>query len=117
MSLPPRRNDKVRHRDDMADRDDGEAPDRAVEFTPGPEPVCEAMRALAGKRLLVRDAPLLPLPGCDQPMCGCQYKFSSDRRTDIRRRADAEFRVTEVPYGQPFLLRRAAAKGRRKTDV
>lgn len=88
---------------------------RSIEFKPGPEPVCGPMRALAGKRLLVKDAPLLPLPGCDQPACGCRYKLYSDRRTDVRRRADAGFQVSGES-DHPFLSRRSESVGRRSSD-
>lgn len=89
---------------------------RGVEFLPGPEPVCAAMRALAGKRLLYKDAPLLPLPGCGQPTCRCQYKLHADRRAGARRWGEVGFKVTETRYRQPFLQRRSPLPGRRKTD-
>jgi len=95
---------------------DSETSGRGVEFLPGPEPVCAAIRALAGKRLLYTDAPLLPLPGCDQPACQCRYKLLADRRTSARRWGEAGFKVTATRYHQPFLQRRSPLPGRRKTD-
>ena len=95
---------------------DSNVPGRGVQFLPGPEPVCAAMRGLAGKRLLCRDAPLLPLPGCDQPSCRCQYKLLADRRAGARRWGEVGFKVTETRYRQPFMQRRSPLPGRRKTD-
>lgn len=61
---------------------------RAVELrTHGP--ACRAARALAGKRVLIAEAPPLPLPNCAQSRCSCYYKHHADRRRDEpRRRAD-----------------------------
>lgn len=45
---------------------------------------CEAALKLHGKRFLSVEAPILPLPGCDQN-CGCKFKHHNDRRLDDRR--------------------------------
>jgi hypothetical protein len=59
---------------------------RAVAIRPGLE-CCTASEALAGKRMLGREAPLLPLPGCDRPQCHCTYVHFSDRRAGEDRRS------------------------------
>lgn len=59
---------------------------RAVAIRPGLE-CCKASEALAGKRMLGREAPLLPLPDCDRPQCQCTYVHFSDRRAGEDRRS------------------------------
>jgi hypothetical protein len=59
---------------------------RAVAIRPGLE-CCTASEALAGKRMLGREAPLLPLPDCDQSQCHCTYVHFSDRRAGEDRRS------------------------------
>lgn len=48
---------------------------------------CKAARALAGRALLSRDAPSLPLDGCEKH-CRCSFIKRSDRRQEKRRWAD-----------------------------
>ncbi len=48
---------------------------------------CEAVEAVAGKRFLSREAPALPLAGCNQPRCDCTYGHLSDRRDGGNRRS------------------------------
>lgn len=45
---------------------------------------CEEVLKIHGKRYLSAEAPLLPLPGCNQS-CGCKFKHHNDRRLDDRR--------------------------------
>lgn len=45
---------------------------------------CEKVLELHGMRFLSAEAPLLPLPGCDQ-YCQCKFKHHNDRRLDDRR--------------------------------
>ncbi len=49
-----------------------------------PYDACEKVLELHGKRFLSAEAPLLPLPGCDQ-YCKCTFKHHNDRRQDDRR--------------------------------
>jgi len=59
-----------------------------VEVVPGPR-ACKAVSALAGKRLLSDEAPLLPITECtNSQTCSCHYVHFSDRRTESRREAD-----------------------------
>lgn len=62
---------------------------RGVEVIPDANACCKAVEALAGRRLLADEAPQLPMPDCDQPTCKCRFHQYSDRRTDLRRDADA----------------------------
>ena len=49
-----------------------------------PYDACEQVLKLHGKRFLSAEAPVLPLPGCDQN-CSCKFKHYNDRRQDERR--------------------------------
>jgi len=62
---------------------------RGVEVIPDANACCKAVGALAGRRLLAGEAPQLPMPDCDQATCECRFQQYSDRRTDLRRDADA----------------------------
>lgn len=46
---------------------------------------CEAVKALHGKRFLSSEAPSLPIKGCDQAHCNCDYIHHKDRRVEVRR--------------------------------
>jgi hypothetical protein len=48
---------------------------------------CKPVRALAGKRFLVAEAPILPLKSCPVH-CRCSYAHYADRRQSPRRWAD-----------------------------
>jgi len=52
------------------------------------EHACEAARRFAGRRLLSRQAPPLPLPACDAAHCGCRFRHHQDRRSGPRRRSE-----------------------------
>jgi len=49
-----------------------------------PYDACEEVLKLHGKRFLSAEAPILPLPECDQN-CSCKFKHHNDRRQDDRR--------------------------------
>ena len=51
-----------------------------------PYDACEEVLKLHGVRFLSAEAPILPLPGCDQH-CTCKFKHHNDRRKDNRRDA------------------------------
>jgi hypothetical protein len=42
---------------------------------------CQEARELAGRRLLVEEAPALPLAGCGSADCNCHYFRYGDRRS------------------------------------
>jgi len=48
-----------------------------------------AGREVGGQRFLARDAPRLPLRGCDVDPCQCRYAHFDDRREDERRQIHA----------------------------
>jgi hypothetical protein len=50
-----------------------------------PASACAAAQACKGKRYLSRDAPRLPLAGCDTTQCECKYRHFPDRRGQPRR--------------------------------
>ncbi len=58
----------------------------AVSVEPAGDVCCDAARRIAGDRMLVVDAPPLPLDDFDRIMdCRCKYKKWSDVRQDERR--------------------------------
>lgn len=88
----------------------------AVEVIPGEQACCEAVRKIAGKRILAAEAPLFPLRDCDQPKCDCRYRRYPDRRMDIRRAGDLGFAVFSKMLHDTRNRRSAAAPGRRAED-
>jgi hypothetical protein len=90
LSLVPMRREKHAARRERSGGPSGPAPHgasqsyRAVELrTHGP--ACRPAKALAGKRMLVADAPALPLEGCKM-RCACYYQQHADRRSSEPRR-------------------------------
>jgi hypothetical protein len=73
---------------------------------------CAAVKALAGKRFLSREAKLLPLPDCDNPNCSCVYEHHEDRRAGSRRDSDVGLQ-SSPPEGS---VERRHQRGRRATD-
>lgn len=47
---------------------------------------CAAAYAIEGERFLPGEAPQLPLPECDVPVCNCLYVHHNDRRVGENRR-------------------------------
>lgn len=88
-------------------------PHRAVEIKPSRRDACEAVKKLTGKRLLVSEAPLLPLRDCTSEKCECRYVSFADRRQDPRR--DDDLGITHTMRMSND--RRSSSRGRRKTDV
>jgi hypothetical protein len=63
-------------------------------------------------RFLAKEAPRLPLPGCDHPgSCKCTFRHYEDRRHGSRRSAEAG----SGGAGRPATERRAS-RGRRARD-
>jgi len=62
-------------------------PYHAVTISPG-DSACEAAKALVNKRILSREASMLPLKGCDAQSCQCRFVHYDDRRGDPRRAED-----------------------------
>lgn len=59
-------------------------PYRCVVIKTGSQ-TCEAVRALGSKPILLAEAPLLPLTGCQVRKCQCKFTRHDDRRMVDRR--------------------------------
>lgn len=70
---------------------------------------CRKVEMYAGKRMLEKNAPLLPVPGCDVRACNCRYRKFADRRSGEERR---------VPFADPHYSQfaRGETVDRQKTD-
>jgi hypothetical protein len=88
----------------------------AVEVKPRKNACCEAVRSIAGQRFLPEEAPLVPLPDCDEPNCDCTYRRFDDRRHDIRRAGDLGIAVFSNILQAKQDRRRPTAPGRRSAD-
>lgn len=103
LSLVPLRREKHAARRERSGGESGPAPHaaqsyRAVELrTQGP--ACRQAKALAGKRMLVADAPALPLAAC-KLRCVCYYQPHADRRSSEPRRL-ADIGVSGSYYTGP----------------
>jgi hypothetical protein len=89
-------------------------PYHAVSIIPGSE-ACDAVKACVGVRFLSKEAPRLPVPGCDRSDCRCHYAHHDDRRSLIRRIGDGRgASPNNTPYKGPErrLLSSAGRRGR-----
>ena len=91
------------------------SPYQSAELVVSPGNCCSAAEALAGKPLLAREAPILPLPGCDRSKCRCRYNRLADRRTEARRASDVGMHVAANMYRRAGECARQG-NGRRSTD-
>jgi hypothetical protein len=58
---------------------------RAVSLAPSVR-CCSAAEQAVGRRMLLREAPRLPLEGCTMPTnCSCKFRKNADRRDSDRR--------------------------------
>jgi hypothetical protein len=87
------------------------SPYHAVSILPGTA-ACDAAYRLSGQRFLSKQAPLLPLPSCDAPVCNCRFKHHKDRRSGPRRSSD----VGIFTPGYAGRERRGSTRGRRADD-
>ncbi len=53
---------------------------------------CKACSQLAGKFFSFKDAPKLPVVGCDASVCNCEYLGVTDPRKTTRRRSERDRR-------------------------
>lgn len=67
---------------------------------------CPAIRKYDGRRLLSKEAPLLPLPDCDQPSCSCRFEHYADRRSGENRRDDV-VTIARISSGETIQERRS----------
>lgn len=65
-------------------------PFHAVSVVPGAQ-ACQAVYVFTGQRFLSRNAPRLPVAGCNSRFCTCKFKHHKDRRAGPRRRSDFGF--------------------------
>ena len=86
-------------------------PWHAVSIVPNPHS-CAKARGLAPARFLSKEAPHLPLEGCDARVCDCHYRHHQDRRREPRRASDV------MASGRSWNgAERRRKAGRRGTDV
>lgn len=80
-----------------------------------PPQCCNAVKDIEGKRFLSAEAPILPVKGCDNPHCHCDYVHHDDRRSENRR---TDLGIQHDMYGQNGEQehRDESHHGRRKTD-
>jgi hypothetical protein len=86
--------------------------DHPVSVGPGHN-CCAAAHALRDRRFLSREAPVLPLTGCDVAHCSCRYEHYDDRRQKVRRARDLAVSI-DGHEGQD--QRDPSRRGRRRTD-
>jgi hypothetical protein len=72
---------------------------------------CQLARDLSTKALLVDDAPILPLEGCNALQCHCSFTHRDDRRTGVDRRANEDPQRTRV------YLNKRVFKDRRRDSI
>lgn len=77
---------------------------------------CEAARAIAGKRFLAKEIPLVPLRDCDTQQCTCSYRRFHDRRTNVRRSADLGAGLSSGFAARRTERRSPTRVGRRASD-
>ncbi|MGB5306516.1 MAG: hypothetical protein WBN51_06495 [Gammaproteobacteria bacterium] len=75
---------------------------------------CESSRALSGQQFMLKDAPVLPVEGCDKSLCNCIYKGLKEvrregRRTQSDRREDLRFDSDKPDRRSPKDRRRGEA--------
>lgn len=86
-------------------------PWHAVSIVPKPH-ACGKARGLYRLRFLSKDAPALPLAGCDARLCDCHYRHYEDRRREPRRASDV------MGSGRYWTgTERRLSTGRRNTDM
>ena len=77
---------------------------------------CATVRTLTGVRFLSREAPLLPLAGCDAGECRCRYVHFVDRRDDDRRNPYGSCRAA-AGWASGHRERRLVGERRRATGI
>ena len=87
--LNSNKNNKSKPR--QTDAKSASQPFHAVSIAPGMR-ACEAAYRMQEERFLSKEAPPLPLPGCDRSKCTCSYQHHADRRDAPRRDEDLGLR-------------------------
>jgi hypothetical protein len=75
---------------------------------------CNGAKAIRGKRYLIADVPIIPLPECNQSQCQCRYVRHEDRRKKDERRA--LYSLQSDLYAVNEKSDRRRGRGRRKSD-
>ena len=75
---------------------------------------CQQARSLLGVRFLSREAPPIPLKGCDASSCRCRYQHFDDRRSGEDRRVADPWNVHAG--AKSARAERRDGRGRRHTD-
>jgi hypothetical protein len=88
----------------------------AVMLLPGAD-ACAAVQTCKGRRYLSKEAPRLPLEGCDAKSCECRYRHYADRRGPPRRREEAGEAIGTAPERTRPETNRRTRPGRRLKDV
>ena len=86
-------------------------PWHAVSIVPNPH-ACGKARGLSRVRFLSKDAPALPLEGCEARLCDCHYRHYQDRRREPRRASDVMANTRHWTGTE-----RRFSTGRRNTDI
>lgn len=76
-----------------------------------PESACVAVKSVAGRKFLSREAPLVPLGNCEAATCRCRYVHFDDRRDDDRR---SPYSTRQVLLGGSGHVERRMAADRRR---
>lgn len=85
-----------------------------VQVNANPNTCCQAARDISGQRFLTKNAPMLPLDGCDAETCNCGYQRFDERRAEARRLSDVGFDMASQMHDDDN--RATASKGRRDDD-
>lgn len=89
-------------------------PYHAVSIKPGRRE-CDSVKELKGKRILSKDAPMLPLPDCDIVDCACSYVHYADRRCGRDRRSPVPSAGLSAATGKFQVERRELDRERRQS--
>lgn len=77
---------------------------------------CAAAWELEGRRFLTKDAPRLPLSGCDADNCSCKYVHHRDRRENQEDRRSPRGLQSDLYASTGDNKERRSRRGRRKED-
>ncbi len=85
----------------------------AVSITGGS---CKTAWDVEGRRFLTKDAPKLPLQGCDADQCTCKYEHHKDRRENHGDRRSPSGLQSQLYGSTGDNEERRTRRGRRKED-
>ncbi len=79
--------------------------------------ICEAVNKLTGQRILSKEAPMLPVEGCDIANCECSYVHYQDRRCGKDRRSPFNSGGLSATTGNFQVERRENRERRKEEDI